>query len=83
MLFIFAVMYAFLFVEILETFAWRVDGPILTVFKVFLGYPWDLAGYLMVLILDILIMVGSGLCYYGSRWTAQGLKLRRRDESPN
>lgn len=73
MLVVFCVMYTLVFVEIAMSFRLSPRGPILLLLET--RFPSsELAGYYMVTILDILIMAGAGLCYYGIKWARNGKK---------
>jgi len=73
MLVVFCVMYAVVFVEIAMSFRPNPDGPILLLLKTRL-LSLESAGYYMVMILDILMMAGAALCYYGIKWVRSSKK---------
>ncbi len=69
----FLLMYSVAFVEISMSFTSEGrDGIILTFYKTILGYPWDRAGYSMMLVLTMLLMVGAVFGYYGVKVLRQG-----------
>ena len=73
MLAVFCVLYALVFVEIAMSFRPNPGGPILLLLKTRLPSS-ELAGYYVVMILDILMMAGAGLCYYGIKWVRSSKK---------
>ena len=72
-LLVFCVMYTLVFVEIALSFRPSPDGPILLLIET--RFPSsELAGYYMATILDILVIAGACLCYYGINWVRNGKK---------
>jgi len=73
MIAVFAAMYALAIVEILMSFREFPDGPLLRLFLT--RFPFDQAGYHMVMTLTIFWIAGGGLYHYGIKWIRRGLKL--------
>jgi hypothetical protein len=50
------------------------DGPILELYRI-LGYQWDHAGYNMVVVLTVILMVGGIMAYNGVKIVKRGLTI--------
>lgn len=77
----FAGIYTIAIAEILQSFTKKgPDGMILTFFKTIIGNPWNIAGYNMMLVLTIILLVGGVVGYYGIKTVKISLNLRRNQK---
>jgi len=75
MLVVFTVIYAVILIEIVMSFRPNPNGVILLLFT-FVVHDLNVAGYYMVMFLDVVGIIGALLGFYGIRWVCRAKHMK-------